>query len=137
MFYVAPFQNVIFHWEFTLQLGKSKATTEKFTTGKSVNVCSGLAKITSFLITKALWNFTNIRNVKILLFSCVINRGGDMLLNNSKLLTEAKEVSEEKVQVKVWSSIITPRQQSSYRQKFLNSSMQNVTPKKQNRNWSI
>jgi len=57
-----------------------------------------------------------------------------MLLNNSKFLTEVKEVSEEKAQIKVLRSIITPRQQSSNRQKSLNSSMQNVTLKKQNRN---
>ena len=78
--------------------------------------------------------FHQYRKFKILLFSCVINRGGDMLLNNSKLLIEAKEVSEEKAQMKILRSIITPRQQSSNRQKFLNSSMQNVTPKEQNRN---
>lgn len=57
-----------------------------------------------------------------------------MLLNNSILLIEAKEVSEEKARITVLTSIIISRQQSSNRQKRLNSSMQNATLKKQNRN---
>lgn len=46
-----------------------------------------------------------------------------MLLNNSKFLIEASEVSEEKAQIKVLGCITTSRQQSSNRQKFLNSRM--------------
>lgn len=54
MYYVAPFQNVIFHWEFLLQIEKSKGTAEEFTSGKGVNMYFGLASTTFSLIIKAL-----------------------------------------------------------------------------------